>query len=196
MPAPVSDTRTRASPPESCSSFKLTVPPSGEYLMALSSRLAKALHEEIAVSRHPRPRRQLDHDLLTFLLRGGLVELGEIAQQRRHVHLPESRAQVSRLDPRDAQQRVEGGEEAVRLFDRGVDLGRRIAAGACPQGLELVAQPAQRRAQIMGDVVRHLPHLVHRRPPSGRASRSSGRRAGRSRPGCRHAESGGRDRRA
>ena len=69
----------------------------------------------------------------------------------------------ARLGLGDAQERVEGAEQPVGLGDGLAQrLGIALRVGLLEQGhLEPRAQPRQRRAQIVGDVVGHLAHAQH-----------------------------------
>ena len=138
-----------------------TVEPAGVWRIAFSIRLTSSWPRSAASPRIRRSRRHArDQPLLgpprpRRRPRRVGHELGE-------VELPEARAARAGLDLGDAQQGAEGIQDRVGLCDgareRRAVLG---GGGARAAGLEVVAQAAERRAQVVGDVARHLPQAVH-----------------------------------
>ena len=113
-------------------------------------------------------------DPQTRLVAGRLVQLGQIGDHRADVDPRHGVGDRARFHARDRQQGVERLDQIVRLFD---DALQRIvkgwlAAWVAQRRLRPVAQPCQRRLQIVRDIVGHfaqaaeqlldpLQHLVH-----------------------------------
>ncbi len=89
------------------------------------------------------------------------VEIGNVTHDFFEVHRAKSAPVLTRFHPRNSQQGIEGSEQRVRLIDR--RLHRRLIIAFEPAGerLQACAQPGERRSQIVGDVIRDAPHLLH-----------------------------------
>ena len=113
--ARVGDAQPRASPARSSSTR--TVPPAGVYFTALSTRFVSTCASS---SRSPKTSTARGASALQrhvpFLGRG-LVQLADVAHDRRQVDGRERAAVSAGLDSRDAQQRVERREHLVELHD-------------------------------------------------------------------------------
>ena len=97
------------------------------------------------------------------ILGGGLIGLADAAGQRREIELGEGALLRTGLDLGDAQQGREGFQELVGFDDRGLGRGVVVGRGLGPLAriFQVLAQPAERCAQVVGDVARHLAQPVH-----------------------------------
>ena len=71
-------------------------------------------------------------------------------------------SQLPTFDFRDAQNCCKQGQNLIHLFNGAGDYGTPFGAGfyRLLTRIQLVPQPCQRGAQIMGDIARHLPQIV------------------------------------
>ncbi len=94
-----------------------------------------------------------------------LVGLDQAQHQGREVDLGEVGAAGAGLDLGDPQQRGEGREDRIRVLDRPVD-GALVDQGlgrAEPRQLQPMAEPAERRAEVVRDVVGDLLQVQEQR---------------------------------
>ncbi len=127
------------------------------------------LAQKLAVEQHVEPRLDRGDEADAVLLRRGLVELDDIRHHGSGVALDEGVPPRPGLGARDHQQRVEDGDQPVGLADdllEGGALAVGVAAGA--QGLlGTVAQPGERRAEVVGDIVGNFAHADHQPGDAG-----------------------------
>jgi len=123
-------------------------------------QIGDGLKQQVAVAVHARAGRRIEVQRLSPIFGDRLVELDHVAKQRIERHLPKRGAPPSRLDVGDAQQCVEGPEQAVGVAERLLDRGR-AHLRMRSQRLETVAQACERGAQVVGDAVRDAAHVLH-----------------------------------
>ena len=134
-----------------------------EYLMALSTRLAMAWLTSWRLRSMVRPFAAAIVRPQPRLLGDRLVELGDVLDDRCRIDGAHALVHRAGLEPRDQQQRVEGLDQLVGLLDglcQPVAIGRR-AVGIRERRLGAVAQPVERRLEIVGDVVGDLAQGRH-----------------------------------
>ena len=127
--------------------------------------IGQSLADQLALAAKRQRRRGDDAHFDALVLGGRLVKFGHVAHQRGGVEIGQTFAGRLRFGAGDQQQRIENADQAVRLVD---GLLQRGAAGGFAmieqQGLfGVVAQAGQRRAQVMGDIVRNLANPLHQR---------------------------------
>ena len=134
------------------------------YLIAFSTRLASAW---LISSRLPCSGAGfgLDAQGQAVVFGQRLVEFVDAAGDVGGVEIVHVAARLPGLGARDHQQRIEGADQAVGFLDgafqRGAIFG--LAAGTRQRLLGAVAQPRQRRLQIVGDVVGDFLQARHQR---------------------------------
>ncbi len=136
---------------------------SGAIIQGIDDQIADRLPQQFPAAAHlqsghavqiQRPARLLHHRLIEFD-----ASLHGLADITRH----QSLASGTSFHPRDLQQRIKHRQKPVgfnnHLLQRRlmVLLGIKLRQGL----LGAVAQPGQRRFQIMGDIVGYFPHLGH-----------------------------------
>ena len=95
-------------------------------------------------------------------LRDRSVEVRDVVPDGGEVHPLEGVSALPRLDAGDAEQRVECRQHLIGFPERSLGEGCRGGVTArVAKLLEAGAQPAQRSAQVVGDVVRDSAHIVH-----------------------------------
>ena len=130
--------------------------PAGVWLSAFSTRLenicASSWRSPVSVT--PSVDRRVE--LVPGVLGRRRVGLADAAQQRGQVDVGEGALLRAGLDLGDAQQGGEDLEQPVGLGDRGLGRGLVLGGGrgALARILEPLAQAAERRAQVVGDVAR------------------------------------------
>ena len=131
------------------------------------------LGQELAVAGEVHAVFDLVVERVVGVLGGRLVGLADAAHQVGEVDLGEGALLRAGLDLGDAQQGGEGFQQLVGLLDGGVGRGVVVGGGggALAGVLEVLAQAAERRAQVVGDVARHLAQPVHELLDAARAWR-------------------------
>ena len=128
-------------------------------------QIGERLADELAVAVHRSGGRRLDLELDALVVGERLVELAHAARDLGRIDLRHAVARLARFRPRDHEQRIEGADQRLGFLDRALERlpVLRFVLGE-PQGLlAAVAQPGQRRLEIMGDIVGHLLEAAHER---------------------------------
>ena len=142
------------------------VPPAwlGGVLDGVVDKIGERLADQFAVALDGR-RRRLDAQRKPLVVGQRLVEFAHVVGDFGGVEFGHAVARLARFGARDHQQRVEGADQFVGFLDR--RLQRRAIAGLVLGGsqrlLAAVAQPRQRRPQIVRDVVGHFLQAAHQR---------------------------------
>lgn len=125
-------------------------------------QVGEELREQFPVAVHYDARCVVGEiDVLGILSHRG-IGLMDAVHQFAEIDLREAPAPDPTFERADPQQRLKGREDTRRLF-KGVVDHRRFDLGAVLHLLKPLVQTAERRAQIMRDVVRNLPQGLHRR---------------------------------
>ena len=138
---------------------KLDAPAGGCVLDRVVHQVGQGLEQQVTIPVDPGRSLHCDLQGLTPFPGQGLVEFHQVLGQGGQVEFREAGAGLGRLDPGNAQQGIEGREQLIGLQDGSLQVRGR--GGRKAQGIEPGAQPRQGGAQIMGDVVRHLPQTGH-----------------------------------
>ena len=130
----------------------------GRVLDGVVQKVGERLEQHVAVAADRRRAGDLEPEAAALGLGQRLVELGHVADQVRQLDRLEAALGRAGLGLGDGEQRGEGLQQ---LVDLGHGLGGRLAIGVevgvlQQQQLETAAQPRQRAAQVVGDVVGDL----------------------------------------
>ena len=140
-----------------------TFPVPGENLIALSSRLAESLEQQVAVPPEPPGLLGCDGENDLTLLGKRRVKLGDVVDQAVEIEGLDLPGFDPCFEPRDPQQRVEGLQQRIGFLDGtgdGAAIGLLVALVRERQ-LEAAAQPGKRTPQIVGNVVADLADARH-----------------------------------
>ena len=132
-------------------------PPAGVNLIALSTRLASGLEQQVTIA-GDEARLALAGKVDSLLFRRGAVEIDRVGDQLRKVEPAQIRLVPPAFDPGDSKHRIEQGLEPVGLAER---LGQRVrpaALGGEPAKARL--EPGQRRSKLVRDAVRRRPNRL------------------------------------
>ena len=121
------------------------------------------LGEEVAVAAHAEPRDDLDHHGLAGIFRHRPVGFGDGREHGRQVDVRETAAARPGFDLGDPEQRREDAQDSIHVAARGLDGGLVSLGGprALPRRFEPLPQVGERRAEVVGDIVRHLSQAFH-----------------------------------
>ena len=127
--------------------------------MALSTMLDSAWPISSRLPSITEPRSIAASSTTSRFLGHRLIELDHVADRRGQIDLDQRLGRIAGLEPGDHQDGVERLDQLIgfgdRAFERLAISGFRGIAGQ--RRLRPVAQPGQRRLQVVGDVVRDLP---------------------------------------
>ena len=135
----------------------------GRMVERVLDQVGDHLSEELAVAGQADAVLNVDLQPVPGILGRRLVGLADAAHQAREVELAEGALLRTCFDLGDAQQGGKCFEQAIGLLDGSVGRLVVLRSGLRPLAriLEMLAQAAERRAQVVGDVARNLAQPVH-----------------------------------
>ena len=136
--------------------------PRRRVLDGVVEQIGQRLRQQVPVRAHLQSWGAAILQAQVFVLGGRPVEIGEVVAERLQIDHLEAAALAAGFRARDVEQGVEGRDHRLRVRQRRLEQGARLcAAGLLQQRhLDARAQPVERRAQIVRDVVGDLAHAA------------------------------------
>jgi len=139
------------------------VRPRGSVLERVVDHVAERLRQQFAIAGHFESRLDRRGQSRALFFGHRFVEFDDVGDDLVNLDRRHRAAGLSRLGAGDHQQRVEDADEIFRVLDhraerRALFFRRRAVAR---RRFGAVAQPRQRRAQIMSDIVGHFAQAAH-----------------------------------